>query len=740
MRGLHTEREGSVAIVAKELYPGELEDLRTRLKEAEETLEAIQNGGVDAIVVSGKTGEQVYTLHGADESYRYLVESISEGAITLTTDGIILYGNHRFAEMLGLPLDQIIGTPVLKYVSDDDQHFDKRIFLHGDPGIVRFQSTIKTRLDGKIAVQISLRVADIAGGRTISVIITDLTDQKRVEGDLRAAELRERTRAAELQALLDAVPGIVLIAQDPECRRIIGNRTATELFELPPHANVSKSAPDDEKPTTYRTMRNGVEIPPEALPVCTAAKGRDIRDYELDIVKNNGVVRTIIGNASPVFDENGNPQGAIGVFVDITEHKKTIEDLYWSRQSFKALVENLPDIISRFDRKYRHLYVSPSIMNVTCIAADDYIGKTNEDLAMPSELCKQWNAVLGKVFASGKGQTTEFVFPSDHGLISYEFKVVPEFAPDGSIPTVLSRATDVTMRKRAEAALRESEERYRSLIADMNIGFALCEMLFDDSGTPYDYRILETNEAYDIQTGLKAANVIGKTVLELFPDFEKSWIDIYGKVVITGEKIRFENFNQNTGKFYDAFSFRQAKGKFAVLFMDITERKQLEEELKRHRGQLEELVEERTVELEAKNITLQELNITLRTLLKQREDDKRDMEERFVMNVRDLVLPYVGHLKKGPLDVRQQTYLEIMEKHLNDIATPLLKNVRQFNLTPREVQVAALVSQGKSTKEIAKLLGAGSRSISTHRKSIRKKLGLGAKQENLQSYLNILDH
>ena len=94
----------------------EVDDLRARLEELEETLRAIRSGEVDALVVSGPGGERVFTLQGADHPYRVMVETINEGAGTLSWDGLVLYANHRFAEMVAMPLEKLIGCKLHDFV------------------------------------------------------------------------------------------------------------------------------------------------------------------------------------------------------------------------------------------------------------------------------------------------------------------------------------------------------------------------------------------------------------------------------------------------------------------------------------------------------------------------------------------------------------------------------------------------------------------------------------------------
>lgn len=129
-----------------------------------------------------------------------------------------------------------------------------------------------------------------------------------------------------------------------------------------------------------------------------------------------------------------------------------------------------------------------------------------------------------------------------------------------------------------ENALRESEQRYHSLFTQMNEGFALHEIICDDYGKPIDYRFLDVNPAFQQFTGFSRDQVVGRTVREILPDIEDFWIDTYGEVALTGKPVHFQNFSGGLGKYYDVMAFSPRSGQFAVLFIDISERKQLEEQ------------------------------------------------------------------------------------------------------------------------------------------------------------------
>lgn len=140
---------------------------------------------------------------------------------------------------------------------------------------------------------------------------------------------------------------------------------------------------------------------------------------------------------------------------------------------------------------------------------------------------------------------------------------------------------DITERKLSEETLRQSEERYRMLFNNMTQAFALHEIILDDSGIPVDYRFIDVNDSFEILTGLKPNIVLGNTAKQVMPEIEQYWIDVYGKVALTGEPIRYENYSEDLGRYYDVWAFSPQKGQFATIFSDITKKKKTEETIQK---------------------------------------------------------------------------------------------------------------------------------------------------------------
>jgi PAS domain S-box-containing protein len=194
----------------KPLIRLELDELRQRLQEAEETLNAIRSGEVDALVVSGPSGEKVFTLEGAEHPYRVLVESMNEGALSLSRDGLILYCNSAFARMAGVPLDQIMGRDVCEFVPAEDRDKIKKLIRQGLREPVRAEAALLPASGESLPTQFSLNPVDIGGKPSVGVIVTDLSERKRNDQAEAAVRMRDEFLAIASHELRTPLSTLVL--------------------------------------------------------------------------------------------------------------------------------------------------------------------------------------------------------------------------------------------------------------------------------------------------------------------------------------------------------------------------------------------------------------------------------------------------------------------------------------------------------------------------------------------------
>jgi DNA-binding CsgD family transcriptional regulator len=153
--------------------------------------------------------------------------------------------------------------------------------------------------------------------------------------------------------------------------------------------------------------------------------------------------------------------------------------------------------------------------------------------------------------------------------------------------------------------------------------------------------------------------------------------------------------------------------------------------------QKEKALRKRGEELEAKADGIEQSNKALRKLLQQRDEDRDGIEEKVVANVRELVLPFVQNLKQSRLDARQTINVDVIEKNLNSIISPFSRTLstKYLSLTPQEIQIAVLIKEGKSNREIAEVMNLSRRTIESHREHMRRKMGLKHKRANLRAHL-----
>ncbi len=299
-------------------------------------------------------------------------------------------------------------------------------------------------------------------------------------------------------------------------------------------------------------------------------------------------------------------------------------------------------------------------------------------------------------------------------------------------PADLVFIRDISERIAAEGVLQTNEETMRVLLNSTHD----LALLVDTDGT-----VLTVNTKAAERYGKDPEELIGKSIYPLMPaktvELRKRKAE---EVIQTKQPVHYTE--ENAGKYFDCnlFPILDNEGNvqsFTVFVKDVTEQKQSHKALQNVREELEQRVRERTRELEEKAKNLEEVNTALKVLLKRLDEDKNIIEEKVLLNMRQLIEPYLDKLKKSSLNERQKNVLDILESNLAAIVSPFTRSFSSsfIKLTPTEIQVANLIRQGKTTKEIADLLNLSRKTIEFHRENIRTKIGIKNKKINLRTYL-----
>ncbi|HVN95809.1 MAG TPA: PAS domain S-box protein [Syntrophorhabdaceae bacterium] len=339
-------------------------------------------------------------------------------------------------------------------------------------------------------------------------------------------------------------------------------------------------------------------------------------------------------------------------------------------------------------------------------------------------------AAIAERAKTGRFQGELMARRSDGSTFSVEVSSTLFTAANGQEMTAMT-IRDVTERRRALEALTKSENRFRSLFETSQDSILVVDR---DTGD-----IIAANGAACSLYGYTEDEFLRIKNLDVSSEPDKTRAAINNLVT----RVPLRHHRKKDGTIFPVeiaggYFVEDGRRLHTAFIRDITALKSAQEELKGHRDRLQELVKERTAELEKKTLVVEELNAALKLLLHQVQEEKEALGQQLVANVKRLVLPYVRMLMKGKLEERQRSLLSIMEGNLNEIVSPFLRNIQQLGLTPRETEVANLIRDGRTSKEIAEVIGVGNRAIDSYRNSIRKKLKLNNKKTNLQTHLKTL--
>jgi PAS domain S-box-containing protein len=313
--------------------PSVVEQLRARLEEAEETLTAIRSGEVDALVVSGPQGDQVYTLRGADHAYRILLEAMNEGAATLLPDGSILYCNKRFAETLHMPIERVIGFSCLELVAPADQQAFASLCREGERDSAKAEVSFSLHDGTLVPVYCSVSPVQIDELRYLCLVATDLTEQKHTEQIVAS----ENFAKSILEQAVD-----VIVVSDRGGKIVQASRAAHVMAGM----NVLYQSFEEAFPLEFTDGTDFNCSPDEAasrgvFSVATCLGGRTVQNVEVQFHRSDGRRFDLLMSAGPLRDSQQEVLGCVFTLSDITDRKRAEESLRQSEEKMRQQAQEL---------------------------------------------------------------------------------------------------------------------------------------------------------------------------------------------------------------------------------------------------------------------------------------------------------------------------------------------------------------------------------------------------------------
>lgn len=613
----------------KEELLHENQELEVRLAEVEETLRAIRSGEVDALVVSTEEGDKVYTLKGAEQPYRILMEEMKEGAATLAEDDTILYCNRGFAGMLKSALEKMIGTGISQFILPADRLVFDKLLRQGKKGGSKGEVTFLA-WDGKIVpAHISINAMQLNGVSTVYLVATDVTELKTAKEALQKAhdkleikveertaelvntneelkaEMAERERAEEalreseqLWATTLASIGDAVICTDVEGRITFMNSVAEGLTGW-----VLADAATKPVKEIFNIINEYTRVAVEDPVTRVLQEGNIIGlANHTALVRKDGTEVPIDDSGAPIRDGDGKIMGVVLVFRDITERKMAEDALRESEARFRSVLDDSRDVIYRLNvQTGRYEYISPSAEMVTGFSPDELMALDSEkalEMIHPDDL-PAMRTVLARLEDTGEGETEyrqltkygDYRWLSNHmslirdslGRPLYRNGNIRDITTNKQYEEALHKAHDeleLRVQERTEQleeankALAESEASYRGLTESIEDPFYAM-----DSDLKYIY----WNKASEVLTGILAKDAIGKSIYELFPDVKDTKIgQFFIESLKTQQPGRLESaFKLGDKNLIFEINVYPTKTGISVIAKDITEKRMLEAQLLR---------------------------------------------------------------------------------------------------------------------------------------------------------------
>ena len=643
-------------------------------------------------------------LREEKERFRQLFDNTYDAILVgdPTGEGLVISANPAACRLFGYSEEEFVNLPREAVIDRDDPKLHDFLKLRNERGQASSE-LIYRRKNGTYftsATSSSVFVGKDGHKRAVN-IIRDITERKRAEEALRESKQFIQRQLTEIESYYVNAP-VALCVFDNQMRYVRINERLARMNGRSVAEHIGRT-PREIIPRLADRIENSFDL--------VIKSGDPVRNVEF-IAEVDGYKRTWLASYYPFKDETHRMTLVNVVIEEITERKRLQEALQEREERLRIFIENAPAALAMFDCNMHYLSVSKRWLRDYNLGNGNLLGLSHYEVF--PEISDVWKEAHRRGLAGEVLRAEAERFERADGSVQWvRWEIHPWYSATGGVAGIVIFTEDVTELKKAEMAVHQQAQLLNlshDAIFTWDINGAIeywnkgAEKLYgftrEEAVGRVSHELLGTSHPISMEE-LKA-------VLER----DGVWSGELTHLTKDGRKIIVESRHQLIHR----------DGQLIVLETnrDITDRKRAEEELA------------------SKAQILEELNSALKVLLRLRDEDKIQLEARYVSNVKSLITPYVEKLKSTHLDERQMSYLGILETNINEIISPMLKNFQQFNLTPREIQIAALINDGKSTKEIAGMMMVATGTIDAHRKKIRKKLGLNKKKASLQNKLQSL--